>query len=1771
MKQLTGLAAFLVALLLTPAFAAADAASDLADGRAALQKVELEKALPLLKSAAQALPESVEAQLTLGECHLRMGNLDQALIQFNAVVKLSPQHEQATKMVAALTGRQKSFAQQVASAKLLIEFENYDQAAGVMGLALRKTLPTAQKQEALQLLAEAQLWAGRTESALETSLELMQNFTDDGPIYVVASMALVLHKEPKVERAEKMLSQAGDLEGVWKSRAAVVKALIDLGKKTGHDAASRTLAVSMKDIPQGARRTNARAVAKTELLRMAAVRQQQGDLDGVLKIVWPMISSEAAVPTAESVLKPLKVHTGWVLAEDAPSTTRKMIVGLLTNLGRAEFVRDGSRASLLGYWIATELSRNESGVISDLASQVAGLSRPLKTRKSGEVLSRADAIQRELILAGARTLPPQTLVSLITAHIDRYAKAKDLETGLAQFATVADDGAVTLAGDLSRLAPGDPERTVLTVIAKNCASLGQTAFQKASKAVVVIDAGGLGKYDIATLNLAARIQARYSGDAASNTAAMGIFERLAVAAKWDDAAKAIGIYYSQQPDVDSGWALARLKIRRAVYDEDRLLAARRTLGNGLSDLIKEVLADSIKILEDGSDANRSVGIELVGGLISRYSSLGRSDLASAVLGTVANPETGAKALFDWTLWTRAALLDAEANRTLAVAARASLDRTQLKVDTNHEAELKILVELITKHPESQFAAMAVEKVLALSQHYQAYRAWAAARKIPADFMTAIPKLASIERFQYQVIGVQIGQAGAAFLERKPAGKAPEALLAEDVAVIDALAAFLKDHPVGPSARNAEDQLFAIARRYGQADGWAATRQVIDRFGKAIPDFRSPAHLKLLEAATYLGELNRDQGLALLTPAPAVTGPVGERGDIYTAMLDADYGNGKKDGKYPGNKSGFAAFGGGVGGGGKGYEARNSPFGRPGAGKPGEGKPGEGAAGGKPSDDSSPQAAAAAETPVTPLPGSAGGYGDFSYRRKSEPTATSLAMIRQAQAQQFQRLAMLENVKVPADPAQPGGQGGQEIVLPSGTVLSEAEMKRQDDAADAAYAILIELVKDDAIRNQAIASQSRAQVMWLFGFFEGNLRADRAIVLIQRYLKDHTTDPERVALAYRVVTDRLSFAARRNTQISLELIEERHQQFEQARQEVADFIKAYAEESGWVNTARLLVVDSYLQEAALVGGVSRERASGLKVQAADALLALQRTAPDHPQAGTFATRLWTIAESLTVPGNNEASISVLRHIAVRFPTSDLAGKSIIRTAQLYAQNLANPIRAVETYQEYLSKTDGDPSVPTEIFNIATQLAAQQRYLEALHVYGVFVDSFPTDSRAAAALHAIGQTHQKNEVWEEAIASYERLFEEYPTAPIVPQTRLAVAECRINLGEWNEAKDLYADFAAKYPKDGNAAMAKARIDVLKKLAQFQDLLADDMIERNKDDAQFQIGRTVLADLKNPIKAVAEFRKVVKDFPKSDLADDAQLEIGKALLSLRQMDEGRRELLLIPKLYANSPLADDALHLVGQSFETQAIALAAVTFEKAREESFVMEQKSAYSRFRMQADVATARDAAERGALKKEGNATKLALNEASQAWLRGSSHVDNLYCNVTQAELQAETETALQIANRQDRINDAYRSAVEMYAQAAADYPLGDMTDRSLIRVAEILETRLKDRAAAMATYQNIVKLFPGTPVAEDAAWKVAVFYVEEAKYAQAVDGFQTFIRNYPASQRVADAQFAMAEVLEQMGKWNDAMDAYEVFRQKFAKHPKVQLAARQITWIKTYRK
>lgn len=1761
------LASFSFLLLAAPAIAWADAAADLNAGRAALAASELDKALPLLTSATEALPESVEAHLALAECQLRLGRVEEGLKQYQTVLKLSPNHALAKRIVAGLTGQQSTFAERLAAARGLVAVGAFAPADLMIVRLVDEPAAPAERGAARLLRAESKLWVRDTGGALVEALRIIQEHREPalaGPARVIAALALVSQPDPPFTHIAELLAEAppelakaGDAAAIWNPRAALVAVLATSDDPAKGAELSSKLASPLASIPSGPfRQSVVDQLTKSQLLA-ARARLAQGDSTGALAILWPMVSS-AAVPAAEIVLKPVNVTGGW-LADSGDAPRRLAVARAIADVGKAEFDRSRGKAKLLGYWLSAEVLRQlrpaEAGFdpLLKLAQELPSLSRPLAERKPGTLLSPADGIQRAMILLLAERAVNEEqrgpIAELIEAQIARYYAVDDLPTGLAQFLTV--DGAAkpakfNWAGTLDRFPPGKAHARLLAFLVAHFAILGEKNFQEAAATLAADANKALGAFDLAALAVAAQASALYPADTQIRATAESILERYAGAERWEAASDAAARYFAGQPGDAARWSMVRLKIRQALAAEDKRLAANRLLEKTLTPLVKEALAESIQILGARPDKlNRSLAASIAGDLVTRYVRLERLDLAEAAIAAAADPADGAT-LTDWALWTRAAILEHQARVALALAASRFEVAPKLPLSEFHKAELALLSELLAKHPQSEYVPRAVDQVLAIASQYQNLKAFDTATAVLTDFLKTHGKLAAAERLEYRVVQIALLKAQVAFAARKEPTKTPDKLSPEYAAAIDGLAAFLKAHPTGTLAPNAEHELFSIARVYGKADAWPVVREVLARFAQAIPDFRRPTHLKLLEAATWLGELDSQYGLELLRPFHS---PSKGTEPTTTALATLDGGEQllKKSETDLAQLFATPAID-------PTKLAVNDPKSKP-----------EPKVAPKPATTKLPPPEA-----VTP-----------SEAQTSTPSDTALALVKQSQQRQFDKIAMLEGNKGDSK-AVPGkgndGAGdiveeGVAVVLPSGSVLSDAEMKRQDAAADKAYALLIDLVKTAPPTDAAVAAQARRHILWLFGFFEGQGRADRAIVYIKRFLNDQPLDPAQVALAFQAIHDQLAWAGQRqkSDRINQAWVDARHALFEAARVELAAFITAYADKQEWANRARLLVVESYEHEARLAGAVSAVRAGGLLAQASDAMLALLRNTPEHPECINFPQRMWNLADQLSDLQQHDASIYVLSQIPIRFPTHPLANQAVMRIAELYGANLANPLKAVETYQEYLSLAGDNESIRAQIYSMAQQLAAKQRFLEALHVYGVFVDSFPTDPRAAEALKAIGQIHQSNEVWDEAIKTYQRALAEYPSGPQAPSLKLAIAECQINLSQWRSASRLYEEFIQQYPKDGQVAMARGRLAILKQLDRYQSLISDAMVQRNKDDAQFQIGKIVMEQLHNPVKAVAEFRKVVSQFPKSDQADDAQLEIGKSLLVLGRLEDARKELLLVPTKFPNSPVADDALYLVAQSYEQQAQRLAGVTVEKAFAQSYEMGQRGAYRRFNEQQVDMVRKVQARRDELKKGGKETELALDEAANSFFQNSAAIGNISQSAREAELKAECDSILEVANRQDRINDSYREAVAAYIRAASDYPLGDRTDDSLLKIAQIFETHLKDRPAAMQTYQKIVKQFPGTPVAEDAAWKVAQFYEDEGKHAAAAEAYREFIRNYPASPRVADAQFAMAEVLEQLGQWVDAMDAYETFRQKFGAHPKSQLAMEQINWIKAYRK
>ncbi len=1735
----------LTILLIITGPAVAAGPEDLAAGKTALSAGELDKAAGLLQSAAEALPQSVDAQLTLGQCFLQMGRVDDALSQFRATLRLSPNHRLAKRLVTALSERQRTFEQSMEAARRLAKLQSHKVALDLISNLLRQPLEPADRTQARLLYVEYALWAGNPSAVQVEAVKLITENDDVAvttPARVIAALSAAAGGYH--DAAAALLAEAGEPQGQWQARAQLIGLLKAIDDGDDLAATTRQLTGPLGSIPDDRFRQKLVGDLVGKVTRAAMAELGQGRPDAALALVWPMLSNQA-VPNADAALKPVAVAGGW-LGNSASSAGHWATVGnVLRAIGELERQTQDYRATLLGHWLAAEVARQAPGDDSarvdrtlDLIELLGKVGRSAPDRKPGEALSQADVMQANLML---RVLPQthndkqrNRLVAAIGGYLDRHQKASELPLGLKTFAAQINDG-------FAALPVGSAQLNLLVSLGNRFAQQGKSRFDTQAKSLDAQANATVNDDDKQALVLYRRAAQQYPSAPAAAQGAAAITQRYIAAQHWAAAETALTLFHGEANGGSRAkWAQLRLRVTRALYEEQQRLDARRNLPQAINPNLVQAVNEAVAILKsNASQANRLAVIGLVQPLVDRYASLQRLDLSEALIAAVVAAQGNVgdvkrADLRDWAIWTRADLLERQ-----AVAALQRLARRQkgqpVALHPHHAAELKLLSQLLKEHPDSIYVGLSVNRVSAIADAYQTLRSADVAHKVLSDFIAANPNSRVTEQLTYNLAQILLADARIKFAERLNSTETPTELSEEYGEAIDALAAFIKAYPAGRFTAAAEDDMLSVARTYGGVGAWPVVRQLLTRIVAAVPDLRSPNHFKMLEAASYLGELDRAFGLSLFKPPTSAPRKDSDRSDEAATRLALGNLDNKPDD----------------------IDELRLALDRSTA-----------VPGGFADDPSSVTKSRAARVPNPPV--------DTSPARP-RASDSALAMIRRNEQQQLARLAMARgggNKKLEGQAAPAQAQGAsQAVTLPGGSVLSEEEMKRQNDAADKAYAILLALIKLDDPENHAVADAARSHLFWMFGFFEGQSRHDHAIVLIRRYLKDQPSDPDRVALAYRAVNNQVVFAATRRgiERVNQAWVDERHQRFVQARADIAAFIKAYPDEADWVNRARLLGFDTYLREAELVASVSAVRAGGLLVRAADELLVLLDNTPAHPDSANFPQRMWSIADRLNSLGQRDQAIYLLNRITATFPTHSLARQALLRIAQTHAANLASPLRAVETYQEYLSLVGDDANIRKQIFSIGSQLASGRRYIEALHVYEVFVDSFPTDPNAASALIAIGGIHQTNEVWDDAIAAYERMMEEFPQSKLIPQVKFSVAECQINLSQWMKARKLYEDYLAAHPKDNRAGVARQRIAILKNLDRYEKLLADEAVERNKDDAQFQIGRIVLEQLNYPRKAIHEFRKVVQTFGKSHVADDAQLEIGKALLALNELDRARDELLKVASNHPGSPLADDALYLIAQSYERQAMRLATVTVQTARAEAFERGQRFAYRAaqsdfLRQNEDIQE-----QQKALKEAGRQRDFDLNAALSNTNSSGRRIGNVVNQSLAAVQQAETESAIEVANRQDKINEAFRKAVALYGRAARDYPLGDRTSESLLRMAEIFETRLKDQAAAKQTYERVVKFFPGTPVAENAAWKVAQFHLDAGDFDKAVNAYRDFIRNYPASGRVADAQFAMAEALEQLGRWVEAMDAYQTFRDKFAKHTKAPAAIEQINWIKAYRR
>ena len=593
------------------------ATDDLKSGTEALQSGDLESARTLLESAAEDLPDSVEAQLALAECYLKIGEIDLAIERYRKVLKLSPNHSRALPVVDALTGRGQSIDQKISAAQAMMHAGAYAEAAGFVRTFVNNVGASPKQRETAWLLQiESQLWSDDQKRVLSGAMSLAgssQNPSISGPARVIAALALLRRMDKdqsSVLEAEKIIGDAGGLDEKWSRRAGLIQAFAQLRQSENAVAASTGLRDALTQIPGVAYRNWALNTAANQLLQTASETMGQGDTDKALEIVWPMLSS-SPLPDPDQTGKPIAMTDGWLANQSVSEKLRARITRILAYVATAEVRQSGSDATLFGYWLAAEYNRQSgsleqgTAVLLNLAEEVVPLARPAAKRKPGEILSRADQLQRTMLLNLAKRVTNQkqksSLLKLIVAHINRYRAINDLETGLAQFVSAVDQRdlgeaarlkpfRVELLDELAQLQTGAAHQQLLIELSQFYMQLGKKEFGKSAATLLQDSNSSLNQPDQIALILLGQVPKTSTSYSNAKKLTREIVDRYSSAGHANAALNAIDIAHANQLDDSGRWLAVQFKWDQAVKNENQLLSTNRRLGDGLSEQVRTRLS-----------------------------------------------------------------------------------------------------------------------------------------------------------------------------------------------------------------------------------------------------------------------------------------------------------------------------------------------------------------------------------------------------------------------------------------------------------------------------------------------------------------------------------------------------------------------------------------------------------------------------------------------------------------------------------------------------------------------------------------------------------------------------------------------------------------------------------------------------------------------------------------------------------------------------------------------------------------------------------------------------------------------------------------------------------------------------------------------------------------------------------------------------------------------------------------------------------------------------
>ncbi len=173
------------------------------------------------------------------------------------------------------------------------------------------------------------------------------------------------------------------------------------------------------------------------------------------------------------------------------------------------------------------------------------------------------------------------------------------------------------------------------------------------------------------------------------------------------------------------------------------------------------------------------------------------------------------------------------------------------------------------------------------------------------------------------------------------------------------------------------------------------------------------------------------------------------------------------------------------------------------------------------------------------------------------------------------------------------------------------------------------------------------------------------------------------------------------------------------------------------------------------------------------------------------------------------------------------------------------------------------------------------------------------------------------------------------------------------------------------------------------------------------------------------------------------------------------------------------------------------------------------------------------------------------------------------NVRISSVSQEVE-ALRLAIPQTPYMPGVEGATEPGAAVPGGPPTGTSTPSLSPGVSpqRLYDTAWADYAAgqwalAIQGFETYVKMFPRSPMADDAQFNIGQAYYFDSKFDQAVAAFTQVVQNYPGTNAVPDALYKMGQAYGQLGREDEARQAFQRVSKEFPESDAARLARQQL--------